>query len=237
MTQSQAKASLGIMHTIFAWIKATFINGSWSLKIIFAIMPEKCGERVMTLRIGIIVCAVFLLLAGCATERPVERAPLPQETAEIYFNRGVESSRKGDFKKAISDYDKAIDVNPEFVVAYLNRGYSHSRMGEFDNAIADYTKAIELNPRYAIAYHNRGFVYRRMGEYDRAILDFTKAIEINPKYASAYYYRGHIYHYNGEYEKAWEDIKKARSLGYKIPSEFLKNLKEAYEKQKGISPN
>jgi tetratricopeptide (TPR) repeat protein len=76
-----------------------------------------------------------------------------------------------------------------------------------------------------------------MGEYDRAILDFTKAIEVDPKYASAYYYRGHIYHYNGEYEKAWEDIKKARSLGYKVPSEFLKNLNEAYEKQKGVSPN
>ena len=133
----------------------------------------------MILRTGIIVWAVFLLLAGCATEKPIERAPLPQETAETYFNRGVDSSQKGDFKKAVSDYNKAIDVNPEFVVAYLNRGYSHSRMGESDKAIADYTKAIELNPRYAIAYHNRGFVYRRMGEYDRAILDFTKAIEID----------------------------------------------------------
>jgi len=110
-------------------------------------------------------------------------------------------------------------------------------MGESDKAIADYSKAIELNPRYAIAYHNRGFVYRKIGEYDRAILDFTKAIEIDPKYASAYYHRGHIYHYKGEYEMAWEDIKKARSLGYRIPSEFLKNLKEAYEKQKGMSQN
>jgi len=191
----------------------------------------------MTLRTGIIVGAVFLFLTGCAAEKPVERAPLPEETSQTYFNRGVESSQKGDFKKAVSDYNKAIEVNPEFVVAYLNRGNSYSRMGELDKAIADYTKAIELNPRYPIAYYNRGFVYRRMGEYDRAILDFTKAVEIDPKYARAYYYRGHIYHYKGEYEKAWEDIKKARSLGYKVPPEFLKNLREAYEKQKGVSPN
>jgi tetratricopeptide (TPR) repeat protein len=195
------------------------------------------GEKAMILRTGIIVWAVFLLLTGCAAEKPIERPSLPQETAETYFNRGVDYTQKGDFKKAVSDFNKAIEVNPEFVVAYLNRGFSYSRMGELDEAIADYTKAIALNPRYAIAYHNRGFVYRRMGEYDRAILDFTKAIEIDPKYASAYYHRGHIYHYNGEYEKAWEDIKKARSFGYKVPSEFLKNLKEAYEKQKGTSPN
>jgi hypothetical protein len=32
-------------------------------------------------------------------------------------------------------------------------------------------------------------------------------------------------------------MKKARSLGYKVPSEFLRNLKEAYEKEKGFSPN
>jgi tetratricopeptide (TPR) repeat protein len=195
------------------------------------------GERAMMLRMGIIVWAVFLLLVGCVTEKPIEKAPLPTESAETYFNRGVDASQKGEYKRAISDYNKAIEINPDFVVAYLNRGYSQSRMGEYEKAISDYTKAIELNPRYAIAYYNRGFVYRRMGGYDRAILDFTKAIETDPKYASAYYYRGHIYHYNGEYEKAWEDIKKARSLGYKVSSEFLKNLKEAYEKQKGISPN
>ena len=194
-------------------------------------------NRPLKFKQKIVFTIAFLLLGGCATEKTIERPPLPQETAEVYFNRGVDSSQKGDFREAISDFNKAIDVNPEFVVAYLNRGFSYSRMGEFDKAIADYTKAIELNPRYAVAYYNRGFVYRRMGEYDRAILDFTKAIEINPKYASAYYYRGHIYHYNGDYEKAWEDIKKARSLGHKVPSEFLKNLKEAYEKQKGISPN
>ena len=195
------------------------------------------GGRTMILRPGIIVWAVFLLITGCATEKPVEKAPPPTESAETYFNRAVHYSQKGEYKKAISDYDKAIDINPEFVVAYLNRGYSHSMMGEFEKAIADYTRAIEINPRYAIAYHNRGFVYRRVGEYDRAIPDLTMATEIDPKYASAYYHRGHIYYYKGEYEKAWEDIKKARSLGYKVPSEFFKNLKDAYEKEKGISPN
>lgn len=186
-------------------------------------------------RAQVIIWVFILLLLGCAVEKPMEKAPPPIETAETYFSRGVESSQKGDFRKAISDYNKAIDVNPEFVVAYLNRGYSYSRMGELDKAIADYTRAIELNPRYAIAYHNRGFVYRKIGDYDRAILDFTKAIEIDPKYASAYYYRGQIYHYKKEYEMAWEDIKKAKILGYRVPPEFFKDLKEAYEKEKGLN--
>jgi len=53
----------------------------------------------------------------------------------------------------------------------------------------------------------------------------------------AYYSRGNAYYYKGEYENAWVDIQKARSLGYKVPSDFYKNLREAYEKLKGISPN
>jgi len=186
----------------------------------------------------IVITIAFLLLGGCAAEKKIERIPpLPQEAAETYFKRGTDSSQKGDYRGAILYYNQAIDINPGFVVAYLNRGYSYSRMGEFEKALADYSKAIELNPRYAIAYNNRGFVYRKMGEYDRAILDYTKAIEIDPRYASAYYNRGHIYHYKGAYEKAWEDIKKARSLGFNVPPEFYKNLRDAYEKQKGTTPD
>jgi tetratricopeptide (TPR) repeat protein len=195
-------------------------------------------EKIMKPRSQILFGILVLLFVGCAAEKKIERTPpLPQEAAETYFKRGTDSSQKGDYQRAVSYYNQAIDINPGFVVAYLNRGYSYSRMGEFEKAIADYSKAIELNPRYKIAYNNRGFAYRRMGEYDQAILDYTKAIEIDPRYASAYYNRGHTYHYKGEYEKAWEDIKKARSLGFNVPPEFYKNLRDAYEKQKGTTPD
>ena len=191
----------------------------------------------MKLKREMIVGMATLFLWACAAEKPVEKLPPAKESAEIYFKRGVDSSEKREYKKAVSDYNKAVETDPGFVVAYLNRGFTYSKMGEYEKAISDYDKAIEINPRYAKAYNNRGLVYRKMGEYDKAISDYTKAIEIDPKYALAYYNRGHIYHYNkGDYEKAWVDIKKARSLGYKVPSEFFKNLQEAYDKQKGPKP-
>jgi len=189
----------------------------------------------MKLRTQIIVGIVIFFFVACATEKPTEKLPPTKESAEIYLNRGVDYSQKGEYKRAVSDYNKAIEIDPGFVVAYLNRGFTHSKMGEYEKAISDYTKAIELNPRYAIAYRNRGFVYRKIGENDKAIADYTNAIEIEPKDAVAYYYRGNIYYSMGEYDKAWEDIRKARSLGYKVPSEFLNNLREAYEKQKGTT--
>ena len=56
---------------------------------------------------------------------------------------------------AISDYTKAIEINPLYAHAYNNRGtcyYQHflgillDDLGRKEDAIKDYTKAIEINP-------------------------------------------------------------------------------------------
>jgi hypothetical protein len=45
------------------------------------------------------------------------------------------------------------------------------------------------------------------------------------------YNRGVAYYSRQEYEKSWDDIKKAQNLGYKIPLEFLEELRKASGKQ------
>ena len=61
------------------------------------------GERVMMFRTRILVWTVIILLAGCATEKPTQKLPPTKENAEIYLNRGVDYSQKGEYKIAISD--------------------------------------------------------------------------------------------------------------------------------------
>ena len=63
---------------------------------------------------------------------------------------------EGRLDKAIEDYTKAIELNPQHANAYHNRGLAWSKKGDRDKAIEDYNKAIELNPQYADAYNNRG---------------------------------------------------------------------------------
>ena len=193
--------------------------------IVMRIMDK--SKRYMKEIMQIMAVIVILFLFGCATQQPVQRVIQTQETAEAYLNRGATYSQKGEFDKAISNYNKAIELNPKFAVAYLDRGFTYSKLGEDDRAISDYNKAIEINPRYAMAFNNRGFTYRKKGDFDRAISDYNKAIEINPRYAVAYYNRGRAYYLKGEYDKSWEDVKKARDLGYKIPPKFLDDLRKA----------
>jgi len=64
-------------------------------------------------------------------------------------------------------------------------------------------------------------------QFGQAISDFNKVLEINPKFALAYYDRGRSYYHKKDYDKSWEDIKKAQDLGWKIPPEFLDELRKA----------
>ena len=132
--------------------------------------------------------------------------------AAAYVNRGYAYNEKNEYDLALADYNKAIELKPNYENVYNNRGSAYKGKGEYDKALADYNKAIELNPNYAEAYNNRGNVYSDKGEYDKALADYNKAIELNPNYAEAYNNRGSAYQSKGEYDKALADYNKAIKL-------------------------
>jgi tetratricopeptide (TPR) repeat protein len=79
-------------------------------------------------------------------------------------------------------------------------------------------------------YYRMGVAYLQKRELEQAVLLLNKSLEINPKDAEAYVSRGKGYYFRGEYDKSWEDIKRAQDLGYKIPDEFLDDLRRASDR-------
>jgi tetratricopeptide (TPR) repeat protein len=119
---------------------------------------------------------------------------------------------KGDQDKAIADFNKAIQLNPNDAVAYSNRGLAWNKKGDQDKAIADFNKAIQLNPNFSIAYNYRGIALYKKGYLDKAIADFNKAIQLNPNDAVAYNHRGLAWYKKGDLDKAIADFNKAIQL-------------------------
>ena len=140
-----------------------------------------------------------------------EAIDLNPDFAAAYTNRGNAYGAKGDFGRAIQDYNKSIELNPEALV-YTNRGVAYGEMCELDKAIQDYDKAIELNPEYADAYMNRGNAYGTKNNFDRAIEDYNTAIRLNPEHAHAYNSRGAAYHGKDNLDMAIQDYSKAIDL-------------------------
>ena len=92
-----------------------------------------------------------------------------------YFSRGNFKKRVKNYKDALSDYNKAIELYPSFAEAYYKRGNLKNLMGDFEGAILDYSKAIEHDPNLAEAYHNRGLTKFKSGDEQAGNLDFLKA--------------------------------------------------------------
>ncbi len=174
--------------------------------------------------IPVILIVACLILFSCAT---TQQTKLKLNDAEVHNNRGFDYCQIGQYDQAISDFSKAIEINPRLAHAYNNRGAAYLYKGQYDQAILDLSKAIEINPRLAHAYNNRGWAYIKKWQYDQAISDFNKTVEIDARFVDAYFYRAIVYFLMEEYDKSLLDVIKAQQLGYQIPLEFLDDLRKA----------
>jgi tetratricopeptide (TPR) repeat protein len=159
-----------------------------------------------------IVFFILTILIGCATSDETietnEAALFAEGQALLEVGQ-----QNGDIDRAIANFSKAIEIDPDYAEAYHQRGRAYYYKGQFDKALSDYNKVLEIYRNYPSAYCNRGLVYYMRGQYDQAIVDCSKAIKIDPRMAAAYNCRGLAYGAEGQYDKACPDLKQACELG------------------------
>ena len=80
-----------------------------------------------------------LRILGCSLM--IQRNP---KDVVAYHNRGDAYGLKGDIDRAISDYTKAIVLDPNYVPAYNSRGRAYVSKGDYVRAVDDVTRAGEL---------------------------------------------------------------------------------------------
>ncbi len=102
------------------------------------------------------------------------------ELAEQWFDSGLQKYMQGDMLGATQDWEKAIEIKPDYHDAWFNRGISLADLGRKEEAIASYDKAIEIKPDDHAAWYNRGVSLSALGRKEEAIASYDKAIEIKP---------------------------------------------------------
>lgn len=107
------------------------------------------------------------------------------EEARLFYKKGNEYYEKGDFDRAIENYNRAIELKPDYDKAYYNRGLAYACKEDYDKAIKDINKVIELKPNFAEAYYILGLAYEYKNVSDRAMEAYKKALRLKPNFKDA----------------------------------------------------
>lgn len=108
---------------------------------------------------------------------------------DSFYKRAYTGNKDyADFDRAIDDYNKVINLDPNYksvvlsnlILAYNNRGVNFRTMGLYDKAIAYHSRVLELKPQDAHSYDMRGRAYHEKGDYARAIADYKQYLRFYP---------------------------------------------------------
>jgi tetratricopeptide (TPR) repeat protein len=112
--------------------------------------------------------------------KAIASGDLSQENlCAAYNNRGTAWKNKGDYDRAIADYSKAIELDPQYALAYYNRGIAWKNKRDYGRAMADYNKLIELDPKEAAPYNSLAWLLAVCPE--SKFRDGVKAVELAEK--------------------------------------------------------
>jgi tetratricopeptide (TPR) repeat protein len=90
----------------------------------------------------------------------------------------------GNQRRSLADFDKGIEVEPDYASVYHNKGWYLNKLGLHQEAIPYFEKTLELEPGRAVTYENLADTYLNLGEKQQAVKAFRKALQcLKPSYA------------------------------------------------------
>ena len=131
----------------------------------------------------------------------------PNKAAMAYLNRGVACYNSGDFRQAILEFTRAIELDPANAEAYHVRGIACQVSGDPELAIRDCTKAAELDPDNAEYLDSLCTFSSLSGHASGVIHACERAVKLNPDDGALRDSRGVVRTLTGDYDGAIKDFR------------------------------
>jgi tetratricopeptide (TPR) repeat protein len=124
-----------------------------------------------------------LSVAACTTAIESERLTAQQLVLALN-NRGLGYHNQRDYARAIADFDRAIQLDPQFAAGLSNRANARLKAEDYAGALADLNEAVRLDPTMAAAFELRGdYFYYGARDFERALSDYDEAVRLAPDVA------------------------------------------------------
>lgn len=110
-----------------------------------------------------------------------------QKYAREYLLMGNECiTQAHDIRAALANYDKAIELYPEYTDAWIRKGITLFNEKEFFDAESCLNRAVSLRPTDFKALYNRGKLRLKTENTEGALADLDKATTLKPKHPGAH---------------------------------------------------
>lgn len=122
------------------------------------------------------------------------------DEARLWLLRGQARRQLDDLAGAVEDFTRALDRQPDLVLAYSGRGLCRRALGDFAGALADFDAVLRLEAPSAAVYINRGLTHKALAQgipsgdsrshLEAARDDYDAALALDPQSAVALNNRG-----------------------------------------------
>lgn len=115
----------------------------------------------------------------------LQRTQDTTERTQILVNIGRFYLKDGHYEKAVSEYQKAVGMDPQLASAYNGLGLAYTMLERYSEAVIAQRKALELQPDLAKAYAGLGLTYFRQNVLESALEHYRHAVALDPEFLEA----------------------------------------------------
>jgi protein O-mannosyl-transferase len=105
----------------------------------------------------------------------------------VWVGVGLALANRGDFDRAIANYQRALQIDPADVQAIYNLGDALYHKGDIPAAVDQYQRAVALKADFSLAHCALGNALLRLGQTEKARHHYAEAIRYEPDYADAHF--------------------------------------------------
>ncbi len=150
-----------------------------------------------------------------AFDKAIKLAP---HDAFPYCLRAEANYARERYNLAISDCNKTLEHNQNYLNALAIRGESYLQTGQYEKAIEDLKLYAARTNNNAMVYVDLGDAHLELGQLDQSIQAYNKALELNKENGLVLARRSRAFALKGDEKAAQADRSNAEALGYKFIS-------------------
>ena len=137
------------------------------------------------------------------------------------YEKGLESERRDEKDKAVSHYEEALKIAPDYYPAHNNLGALYLGKSDFKSAEEQFRAAIRLDQNDGQAYFNLGNVLMLTSRYAESETTLAAGLQRRPDSAFGYFLQGCLDGRTGKLAEAESSLQHSLRLDPKLPQPYL----------------